>query len=47
MFDPDYNAYLHCTGQTAQPIGPAIISFGPNGVGQNAYDCDDVFLYVE
>ncbi len=43
-FDPDFRAYENCGSQTAHPNAPAVLSFGPNGVGLNAYDCDDIFL---
>jgi prepilin-type N-terminal cleavage/methylation domain-containing protein len=42
FFDPDYRKYENCAGQTAQAQTPYIVSFGPNGVGPNAYDCDDI-----
>lgn len=43
-FDPDYRAYENCGSQTAHTNAPAVFSFGPNGDGVNAYDCDDIFL---
>lgn len=43
-FDPDYTAYANCGSKTTLPEVPAVISFGPNGVGLNVYDCDDLFL---
>jgi general secretion pathway protein G len=38
FFDPDY----HINGK----IVPVIGSFGPNGVGQNLYDSDDVIIIL-
>lgn len=38
FFDPDY----HLNGE----IVPVIGSFGPNGVGQNLYDSDDVIVIL-
>ncbi len=42
-FDPDYVPYQNCASQTTGAQAPAVVSFGPNGVGPNAYDCDDIF----
>lgn len=43
-FDPDYQAYDNCNSKPVHDIAAAVISFGPNGVGLNSYDCDDIFL---
>lgn len=43
-FDPDFTRYANCASETAGTVTPAIVSFGPNGVGPNAYDCDDIFF---
>ncbi len=45
-FDPDYRPYENCVGQSTGAETPAIVSFGPNGVGANAYDCDDIFYVL-
>lgn len=45
-FDPDYRSYENCAGQTAGAEAPAVVSFGPNGAGPNAYDCDDIFYVL-
>lgn len=42
-FDPDYVPYQNCASKTAGAQAPAVVSFGPNGVGPNAYDCDDLY----
>lgn len=46
FFDPDYMPYQNCEVTTEQPSIPAIVSFGPNGVGPDVYDCDDLFIKV-
>jgi len=43
-FDPDYQPYANCATEVTREVTVAIVSFGPNGVGANAYDCDDLFL---
>ena len=43
-FDPDYRPWENCGSKSALSERPAIVSFGPNGVGLNAYDCDDIWL---
>lgn len=43
-FDPDFTAYANCGSETTLGELPVILSFGENGVGLNAYDCDDLFL---
>ncbi len=43
-FDPDYVPYQHCPSKTVQGEQVVVQSFGPNGAGINAYDCDDIFL---
>ncbi len=45
-FDPDYVPYQNCPSKTAGANEPVVESFGPNGVGVNAYDCDDIFLHL-
>jgi hypothetical protein len=47
FFDPDYAPYRNCAGQTEQTTGTTILSFGPNKIGINVYDCDDVFLMIK
>ncbi|MFH1866770.1 MAG: prepilin-type N-terminal cleavage/methylation domain-containing protein [Patescibacteria group bacterium] len=42
LFDPDYYRFHGCPGKTEEKAIVAIISFGPNKVGINAYDCDDI-----
>lgn len=43
-FDPDYTPYQNCGSKTTGVEGVFLVSFGPNGAGPNAYDCDDIFL---
>ena len=43
-FDPDYTAYANCGSETTMDERPVVLSFGENGTGVNAYDCDDIFL---
>ncbi len=45
-FDPDYEPYQNCPSKTRGPQAPVVLSFGPNGAGVNAYDCDDIFLQL-
>jgi len=45
-FDPDYTPYANCGSQTARPETVAVLSFGPNKAGPNAYDCDDIFIEI-
>jgi len=42
-FDPDYHIYQNCATQAPGPTLSVVLSFGPNGSGLNAYDCDDIF----
>jgi len=46
-FDPDYRGYDNCASIPDEPELNALLSFGPNGVGVNAYDCDDQFLTIQ
>jgi len=46
-FDPDYVPYQNCPSKTAGQEAVVVVSFGPNKVGLNAYDCDDVFLRLK
>jgi prepilin-type N-terminal cleavage/methylation domain-containing protein len=44
-FDPDYTPYSGNGCAIADgAVAPVVLSFGPNGTGLNAYDCDDIFL---
>lgn len=43
-FDPDYTPRQNCSSATTGAEGVFVLSFGPNGVGVNAYDCDDIYL---
>jgi prepilin-type N-terminal cleavage/methylation domain-containing protein len=43
-YDPDFVPYQNCPSQTAKQQTVALVSFGPNGVGPNAYDCDDIWF---
>lgn len=45
-FDPDYTPYDNCATASSTPEIPAILSYGPNKAGLNAYDCDDIFLDI-
>ena len=45
-FDPDYRPWENCGSKTTLSERPAIVSFGPNGVGLNVYDCDDIWLVL-
>jgi prepilin-type N-terminal cleavage/methylation domain-containing protein len=45
-FDPDYVPYQNCASKTAEAQAPAVVSFGPNATGPNAYDCDDIFYVL-
>jgi prepilin-type N-terminal cleavage/methylation domain-containing protein len=45
-FDPDYTPLDNCSGQTALSTGVYLVSFGPNKVGPNQYDCDDIWLQI-
>ncbi|MEY4744071.1 MAG: Type secretion system protein [Candidatus Parcubacteria bacterium] len=45
-FDPKYEAYKNCAGKTAEAATPAVVSFGPNGAGAGAYDCDDIYYVL-
>jgi general secretion pathway protein G len=42
-FDSDYRPYLNCASEDTLNGHAYVVSFGPNGVGVNAYDCDDIF----
>lgn len=42
-FDPDYYPRQNCPGYGATSVRAAVLSFGANGTGLNAYDCDDVY----
>jgi general secretion pathway protein G len=44
FFDTDYDLINHGYGSSHQ--GAVVGSFGPNGVGQNVYDADDVIEVV-
>ena len=47
-FDNDYEPY-NVSGGCTQPSGAkiaAIVSYGPDGVGRNVYNCDDIFLEI-
>ncbi|GMQ94928.1 MAG: hypothetical protein BMS9Abin13_038 [Patescibacteria group bacterium] len=46
-FDPDYYPYKNCATISDEPETVAVLSFGPNGAGINAYDCDDIFLKIQ
>lgn len=46
-FDPDYIPYNSCATTAALAERAAILSFGPNGAGVNAYDCDDIFIDLQ
>ena len=45
FFDPDYEPFGigGCT-LPAQPVIAAIISYGPDGIGPNVYNCDDIYI---
>ena len=43
-FDPDYTPWDNCDSKDDLAERPVIVSFGPNGVGLNVYDCDDIWL---
>jgi len=45
-FDPDYRPYENCAGVASEAETVTVLSFGPNGVGTNAYDCDDIFIKI-
>jgi prepilin-type N-terminal cleavage/methylation domain-containing protein len=45
-FDPDYVPYQNCGSIPAEAQAPAVVSFGPNETGPNAYDCDDIFYVL-
>jgi general secretion pathway protein G len=42
LFDPDYQPRDACTPGTVAKQA-AVVSFGPNEVGLNVYDCDDIY----
>ncbi len=53
-FDPDYrpgdnvDGSENCGGGTEAITNiVAIISFGPNGIGENKYDCDDTYIEMK
>ncbi len=46
FLDTDYTPYQNCEVTIEQPSMPAIVSFGPNGLGPDVYDCDDLFIKV-
>lgn len=46
-FDPDYTPYSNCASIADLPQQVSILSFGPNGAGVNAYDCDDIFMKLK
>jgi len=46
-FDPDYDPYQNCASLPHGAQTVVVESFGPNGTGINAYDCDDVFLQMQ
>jgi type II secretory pathway pseudopilin PulG len=43
-FDPDYIPRENCASMDTLSERPVLVSFGPNGVGLNSYDCDDIYL---
>lgn len=45
-FDPDFTPYEGCVSITTQSEKSGVVSFGPNKVGLNIYDCDDIFLEI-
>jgi general secretion pathway protein G len=48
-FDPDYTPYSF-SGGCVQPVGskiPVVVSYGPDGIGRNKYNCDDIFLEIK
>jgi len=46
-FDPDYNINENCPSKPNGPTTVVVESFGPNGVGVNSYDCDDIYLRLK
>jgi type II secretory pathway pseudopilin PulG len=44
LLDTDYHPYENCPSTPSLQTRPVILSFGPNGAGINAYDCDDIFI---
>ncbi|GEM_PF-869083 len=47
-FDPDYTPYsLPACATPNEPETVVVVSYGPNKVGLNQYDCDDIFLKIE
>ncbi|KPJ85227.1 hypothetical protein AMJ57_03890 [Parcubacteria bacterium SG8_24] len=46
VFDPDYVPYQNCGSKATKPQEAYILSYGPNGVGLNVYDCDDIFIIL-
>lgn len=46
VFDPDYYPLQNC-GAGSPPDLKVVLSFGPNGAGINAYDCDDIYTILE
>jgi len=46
-FDPDYTPYDNCVTIPDEAQVIVLVSFGPNKVGVNAYDCDDVFVKIQ
>ncbi len=53
-FDPDYrprdnvDETTNCDGGTGAISNiVAVVSFGPNGIGENKYDCDDIYVEIK
>lgn len=46
-YDPDYLPYRECSEKPNEPGTVVIFSFGPNEVGVNQYDCDDIYLPIK
>ena len=52
-FDPDYHVDENRVGEDCDGysgnliVRPVVVSFGPNGEGDNVYDCDNIWLNIE
>ncbi len=48
-FDPDYQPYTVSGGCTQAAVTtkiPVVVSYGPDKIGRNVYNCDDIFLQL-
>jgi prepilin-type N-terminal cleavage/methylation domain-containing protein len=45
-YHPGENGGSNCPGYVTITEIPAVVSFGPDGIGPNLYNCDDIFVQI-